>query len=218
MAGGGKKKTLEETYQKKTQLEHIILRPDTYIGSCEVQTERIWVWDSANLEMVLRDVTYVPGLYKIFDEILVNAADNRQRCRKQNKVKVEINPESGFIKVWNNGEGIPVQIHKEHNIYIPDMIFGHLLTGSNYDDNEKKTTGGRNGYGAKLANIFSRKFTLETAHRESGKIFRKTWRDNMSRSEEPIVNRIPSDQEDFTAITFWPDLQKFKLSHIDSDH
>jgi DNA topoisomerase-2 len=57
--------------------------------------------------------------------------------------------------------GIPVQIHKEHNIYIPELIFGHLLTSSNFDDNERKVTGGRNGYGAKLANIFSKFFEVE---------------------------------------------------------
>ncbi len=66
------------------------------------------------------------------------------------------------ISVWNNGKGIPIQIHKEHKIYVPEMIFGQLLTGSNYDDDAKKVTGGRNGYGAKLTNIFSRRFTVET--------------------------------------------------------
>jgi DNA topoisomerase II len=43
-------------------------------------------------------------------------------------------------------------------MYVPELIFGHLLTGSNYDDDEQKVTGGRNGYGAKLANIFSSSF------------------------------------------------------------
>lgn len=70
-------------------------------------------------------------------------------------MQVEINQEENRISVWNNGRGVPVQIHQEHGIYVPDLIFGHLLTSSNYDDNDKKTTGGRNGFGAKLANIFS---------------------------------------------------------------
>lgn len=70
-------------------------------------------------------------------------------------MQVEINQEENKISVWNNGRGVPVQIHQEHGIYVPDLIFGHLLTSSNYDDNDKKTTGGRNGFGAKLANIFS---------------------------------------------------------------
>lgn len=113
--------------------------------------------------MVNRNISYVPGLYKIFDEILVNAADNKQRDPKMDCVKVVIDVEANLISVYNNGDGVPVEIHKEEGVYVPELIFGHLLTSSNYDDNQKKTTGGRNGYGAKLANIFSTQFVIETA-------------------------------------------------------
>ena len=53
-------------------------------------------------------------------------------------------------------------MHEKEVVYVPEMIFGMLLTSSNYNDLEKKVTGGRNGYGAKLANIFSTEFTVET--------------------------------------------------------
>lgn len=72
-----KNKTATETYQKLTQLEHVLLRPDTYIGSIEMQTDELWVFDKTSKQMVFRKVGYVPGFYKIFDEILVNAADNK---------------------------------------------------------------------------------------------------------------------------------------------
>ena len=111
----------------------------------------------------------MPGLYKIFDEILVNAADNYQRDRKQSKIAVEILPEQNKISIWNNGESIPIQIHKEFNIYVAELIFGHLLTSSHYDDRKKKVTGGRNGFGAKLANIFSKRFIVETGCKVSRK-------------------------------------------------
>ncbi|RWW86022.1 hypothetical protein BHE74_00005257 [Ensete ventricosum] len=158
-AGG--KKTIEQIYQKKTQLEHILLRPDTYIGSVEKHTQPLWVYE--NVEMIHRPVTYVPGLYKIFDEILVNAADNKQRDPSMDTVKVEIDVDANRISIYNNGDGVPVEIHQEERVYVPELIFGHLLTSSNYDDNVKKTTGGRNGYGAKLTNIFSTEFIIETA-------------------------------------------------------
>jgi len=160
-AAGGGGKTIEEMYQKKTQLEHILLRPDTYIGSVEKHTQPLWVYEDG--AMVNRSVTYVPGLYKIFDEILVNAADNKQRDPKMDALRVEIDVDGCCISVYNNGDGIPVEIHQEEGVYVPEMIFGHLLTSSNYNDNEKKTTGGRNGYGAKLTNIFSTEFVIETA-------------------------------------------------------
>jgi DNA topoisomerase-2 len=78
-------------------------------------------------------------------------------------LKVVIDGENNLVSVYNNGDGVPVEIHKEEGVYVPELIFGHLLTSSNYDDAEKKTTGGRNGYGAKLTNIFSTEFVIETA-------------------------------------------------------
>ena len=106
-AKGGGKKTIEQTYQRKTPLEHVLLRPDTYIGSVESITEEQWVYDEG-LGMNHRIITYVPGLYKIFDEILVNAADNYQRDNSMTEIRVELNREAGEITVWNNGEGIPI--------------------------------------------------------------------------------------------------------------
>lgn len=79
------------------------------------------------------------------------------------RLDVVIDAEKNMISVLNDGKSIPVQIHKEHHIYVPELVFGHLLTSSNYNDSEKKITGGRNGYGAKLTNIFSTKFIVETA-------------------------------------------------------
>jgi len=83
------------------------------------------------------------------------------------------NSKENFISIWNNGRGIPVEMHREENVYVPAMIFGQLLTSSNYDDDEKKVTGGRNGYGAKLCNIFSTEFTVETSSKESGRMFKQ---------------------------------------------
>ncbi len=91
-----------------------------------------------------------------------------------------MNQEEGYVSVFNNGKGIPVEMHKEYNIYVPELIFGHLLTGSNYNDDEKKVVGGRNGYGAKLANIFSKKFIVECADSARGKKFKMVWKNNMT--------------------------------------
>ncbi|KAL0111447.1 hypothetical protein PUN28_012974 [Cardiocondyla obscurior] len=218
-AGSGKpsakQKTIEGIYQKKSQLEHILLRPDTYIGSVETITEMMWVFDKEKDMMVQRDIKYVPGLYKIFDEILVNAADNKQRDPKMDMIKIDIDSENNTISVWNNGKGIPVVIHKEENMYVPTMIFGHLLTSSNYDDEEEKVTGGRNGYGAKLCNIFSHRFTVETAAKEYKKSLKQTWGDNMGKASEPKIKEHFG--EDFTKVTFSPDLSKFKMQSLDDD-
>nr|XP_033326918.1 DNA topoisomerase 2 isoform X1 [Megalopta genalis] len=210
-----KKKTIEGIYQKKSQLEHILLRPDTYIGSVEPITELMWVYDKEKESMVQREIKYVPGLYKIFDEILVNAADNKQRDPKMDTIKIELDQENNLISIWNNGKGIPVVVHKEENMYVPTMIFGHLLTSSNYDDEEEKVTGGRNGYGAKLCNIFSHRFTVETASKEYKRCLKQTWSNNMGFASEPRIKEFAG--EDFTKVIFSPDLTKFKMNSLDDD-
>lgn len=169
-------KSVEEVYQKKTQLEHIILRPDTYIGSVERITQQMWTYDPASDSMIQRQLTYVPGLFKIFDEILVNAADNKIRDPTgMDTIRVDIDCESGLISVFNNGKGIPIEMHKKEGVWVPELIFGHLLTSSNYDDKEKKVTGGRNGYGAKLCNIFSSEFIVETVDCGTGQKYRQVF-------------------------------------------
>ncbi|EGB11155.1 hypothetical protein AURANDRAFT_22331, partial [Aureococcus anophagefferens] len=230
-APGKKSKTIEETYQKKTQLEHILLRPDTYsapaapetarLGSIEMSTQPMWVLNPDTKRIVRRNVTYarrgVPGLFKIFDEIMVNAADNKQRDPSMTTIKVDIDVAANSISVGNDGKGIPVEMHGEHGCYVPELIFGHLLTGSNFDDNEKKTTGGRNGYGAKLANIFSKKFTVETADSKSGRKLSQTWEHNMSGTQGPAKISPHKNKKDFTRVTFEPDLARFKMDRLDDD-
>ncbi|XP_046918404.2 DNA topoisomerase 2-alpha-like [Dermatophagoides farinae] len=208
------KKRIEVPYQEKSQYELILLCPNTYIGSVEKEIKKMWVYDHPK-GMVLRHVSYVPGLYRIFDEILVNAADNKIRDPKMSCIRIDINSEDNEISVYNNGRGIPVVIHEEEKIYVPTLIFGHLLTSSNYNDSEKKVVGGRNGNGAKLCNIFSTMFKIETSSREYNHSFSQVWKDNMKTAEEPIIR--PSKGEDFTRVTFKPDLKKFNMTHLDKD-
>lgn len=130
----------------------------------------MWVLDKQMSKFQYRKIKYIPGLYKIFDEILVNAADNYQRDSKMTKIDVNIDIKTGIITVLNDGKSIPVQVHREHKIYVSQLIFGHLLTSSNYEDKKKKVTGGRNGFGAKLTNIFSTYFQVQTADSANRKI------------------------------------------------
>ncbi|KAK6455269.1 DNA topoisomerase II [Scheffersomyces xylosifermentans] len=212
----GGKQNASETYQKLSQLEHILKRPDTYIGSVEKTSTEMWCFDAESESMVFKEVSIVPGLYKIFDEILVNAADNKIRDSSMKNIRVKIDAENNTIEVMNDGKGIPVEIHEKEKIYIPELIFGHLLTSSNYDDDEKKVTGGRNGYGAKLCNIFSTEFSLETADLSSELLYKQTWSNNMANVTKPKITKLKSKKE-YTKITFKPDLAKFGMDSLDEE-
>ena len=147
------------TYKKYTQLEHVIARPGMYVGSVTDETDNLWVMNDKKEEMIEKKISHVPGLYKIFDEILVNAIDQSTIDNKLDTIKVWI--DKNTITVENNGVGIPVEIHDDYKVYIPELIFGNMLTSSNYDDTKERTTGGMNGMGAKLTNIFSNEFSIE---------------------------------------------------------
>ncbi|KAI8924994.1 DNA topoisomerase [Entophlyctis helioformis] len=202
----GKSKTIEEIYQKKSQVEHILLRPDSYIGSIEMTPQPLWILE--NDRMVYKTFPLIIGRADTgLVSILVNraAADNKMRDSSMDTIKVTIDRENNRISVYNNGRGIPIEIHAEEKVYVPELIFGHLLTSSNYDDEEKKVVGGRNGYGAKLCNIFSTQFT-----------FKQVFSNNMSIKGEPVLSDNKKG-EDYTRITFMPDLAKFKMASIDDN-
>jgi DNA topoisomerase-2 len=167
--------------------------------------------------MIQKEHSLIPALQKIFDEILVNATDNQLRHPKTcTRLEVSIDPGDEIenrepkIRIRNNGKGIPIQIHKEEKMYVPEMLFGHLLTGSNFDDTEKRLTGGRHGYGAKLSNIFSKSFTIDTVDSKRRLHYTQTWSSNMTHAGEPQITKLAEDDmsDDYTCITFVPDMKR----------
>jgi DNA topoisomerase-2 len=187
-------------WKKLTHVEHILKRPDSYVGSLVPGPVDTWRLVDDHFER--HTVHIAPALIKIFDEILVNAIDQHTlHPRKVTRIDVSWKPD-GTVTVRNNGDGIPIKKHQTENVWIPELIFGHLLTSSNYDDDKERTTGGRNGYGAKLTNVFSKRFTVRI-----GTKYSQTWHDNMSRMDEPIIR----EKGDTTGveIEFLPDWSKF---------
>jgi DNA topoisomerase-2 len=210
---------MAETYKKHTHREHILELPDTYIGSTEQTEEQRWVYDAETGKMTWRSIPFNPGFYKIFDEIIVNARDAFVRAQESSGARIPIKSidvnvslsDSGMvISVENDGDGIPIEEHPTEKVYIPELIFGHLLTSSNYNKTEEKIVGGKNGYGAKLTNIFSKRFTVESKHVGSGKTYTQTWHNNMSVCDKPSIKKSTSTKG-HVRIEFEPDLKRFGL-------
>lgn len=213
-----KSKKIEDTYKKLTQREHVLERPGMYIGSVKKQMEELWVARETEdgiprMEKVM--VEYSPGFMKIFDEVLTNATDHSFRDSTVTTIKVEYSKETGEISVWNNGSGVPIQLHKEHNIYVPELIFGHLLSGSNYDDTNVRTGAGTNGLGSKLSNIYSTKFMVETIDSDEKKKFVQEFSNNMT--ERTKAKITSNSSKSYTKITFLPDYSRFDMEGLEDD-
>jgi DNA topoisomerase-2 len=160
---------------------------------------------------VYREIEYCPALFKIFDELLVNAADQRQRDPTMNLLWVELDAETQSITIRNNGVPIDISLDSENDVYVPELIFGHLLTSSAYDDSHERLTGGRNGFGAKLSNIFSSWFEVEIVNQ--GTCYLQTWKNHMKERSSPKIFKTTSEQQaNYTQVKFIPD---FKLFHLD---
>ena len=141
--------SLSKQYQKKTDKQHILDNPDTYIGSVEQVESNEFVFE--NGKIIQKNISYLPGLYKLFDEGIVNCRDHVVRM-KNNKSEssfpvtyISISINNGTITMTNDGNGIDVAMHPEYNVWIPELIFGHLRTSTNYNKDEKKIVGGKIG-------------------------------------------------------------------------
>jgi len=205
---------MSEAYKKHTHRDHILELPDTYIGSVETHLELRWLYDDEQKKMVQKDIQFNPGFYKIFDEIIVNARDALVRsvgtAAPVKHIHVTVAEVDGAltISVMNDGDGIPIEEHAEYKVWTPELIFGHLLTSSNYDKSEEKIVGGKNGYGAKLTNIFSNRFVVEVRNPSQGKFYTQEWTDHMGTVGKPNVQKDKA-KTGHVRITYTPDLTRF---------
>ena len=202
---------LSSQYRKHTHREHILSLPDTYIGSVDNSTEDLFVVkDETFVEQSISN--FNPGFYKLFDELLVNAHDHVVRLKQKgssNLVKnIEISIVDGkTIVIKNDGESIDVDKHPEYGVYIPQMIFGELLTSTNYDKTEKKLVGGKNGYGVKLVNIFAKKLELNIVDGTRHLKYTQTFENNMSVIGMPAVKACKL--KPYVELEWTPDFARF---------
>jgi DNA topoisomerase-2 len=210
-------------YQKMTDREHILKKPDTYIGTIEPTETFEYVMDAAAAPMLTRrNITYIPGLYKLFDEGMVNMrdhvvrqaqaiADGKADALPVTTLEVEIDPADGTIHMTNDGNGIDVAQHPEHKLWVPEMIFGHLRTSTNYDENKKeKIVGGKNGFGFKLVLIWSVWGRVETIDHVRGLKYVQEFKNNLSEIVPPVITK--TKVKPYTRVSFRPDYARFGIA------
>jgi DNA topoisomerase-2 len=210
-------------YQRKTHREHILDLPDTYIGSVTTATEDVFLRDEDSFKAATIPVN--PGFYKLIDELLVNAHDQVIRLRQKavtapkgdvEQVKnITIKCDAEQFVITNDGEPIDVAEHPEHKVWIPQMIFGELLTSANYNKDEKKLVGGKNGYGVKLVNIFAKEMAVEVIDQARGLTYSQVFKKNMTEIEKPIIKK--SKHKSLVSVSWMPDFARFGMANITED-
>ena len=221
------KEELSKKYQKKSDKQHVLDNPDTYIGSIENITCDAYVYDEESKKIIEKQITYNPGLYKLFDEGIVNCRDHFIRMQQLisasndedknypvTKIDISID-ETGIITLTNDGNGIDVSVHPEYNIWIPELIFGHLRTSTNYDKEEKKIVGGKNGFGFKLVLIWSSWGKIETVDAKTGQKYVQEFKDNLNVIEKPKITKCKN--KPYTTVSFKPDYKRLNIDGISPD-
>ena len=214
---------LAEQYQQKTDRQHILDNPDTYIGSVENVDSTMWVYNDETNRVEFRDIEYIPGLYKLFDEGIVNCRDHVIRMIQSNilekkfvsYIETQIDND-GTITLTNDGNGIDIAKHPEYDIWIPEMIFGHLRTSTNYNKNEKRIVGGKNGFGFKLVLIWSTYGRVETVDHIRGLKYTQEFHNNLDKIDPPKITKITSSKP-YTKVSFKPDYQRFGIQGLTQD-
>ena len=205
-----------ESVQKLSHIEHVLKRPDSYVGPVDLSAEPYWILNGKKFEK--KNLKYSPALLKIFDEILVNAIDrNSLHPKNVTAISVSLDKETGAVTIENNGPlgGISIKFNDKENVWNPELVFGHLLTSTNYDDSQKRIVGGRNGYGAKLTNIYSSDFSVVIKDHETKQTYTQKWSRNMSVCEPPKIKKHAGATSS-VAVTFTPDWGRFRMSKMDN--
>ena len=215
---------LASQYQRKTDKQHVLDNPDTYIGSVEKVDADQWVFDDVSKKIILKPIEYVPGLYKLLDEGVVNCRDHVIRMIQSTapdkkvvtSIEVDIEETTGKITLTNDGNGIDVAKHPEEDIWIPEMIFGHLRTSTNYDKTQKKIVGGKNGFGFKLVLIWSTWGSIETFDHIRGLKYTQTFLDNLETIEPPKITKTKGSKP-YTKVSFIPDYKRLGIDGLSKD-
>lgn len=205
----------KDIYTSKTQLQHILDLPDTYIGSIERYDRDSLIYDFDEKIITYKKIRQPEGLERIFLEVASNAGDNVQRSRESNVNFGNVNFKftDTSVEIINSGNMIPIDKNSE-GIWIPELIFGTFLTSSNYDQNEEKRVCGRNGLGAKLCNAWSTFFSIHIFNAVQGKEYYQEWKSNMTEKKEPIVKPY-NKKTNMMCVKFEPDFDRiFKTDKI----
>ena len=205
-------------YLKLDAISHCLQRPDMYIGTNRSHVNQEFLYSDEGVIEFQESVITNDGILRLFIEVLSNACDNYFRSKHtttpMTNIRVTFDDSTNEITLMNDGLWVPVEMHEKEQIYIPEMIFGHLLSSSNYNDDEDRVTSGRNGMGVKLVNVYSKSFEIECFDYEKSVVYKQKWSNNMRKCGKPRILEKKNAQNKFksgyTKLSYIIDFTKFK--------
>jgi DNA topoisomerase-2 len=208
-SGDGYRVSADDYQRYDTTREHIYNITDTYVGSDEKMERHERVLNLDTMTFQEEEIDLPEAIERVFIEISSNAGDNVARSLRHgiDPGEVTIRMDKHMIMVRNGGIPIPIEVNQKEKMWAPQLIFGMLHSSSNYDKKKIRTECGRNGYGAKLTNIFSKQFMVTIGDPHNKKWYRQVWNENMTIRSEPEIKTY--EGEAFVEIVYKLDFERF---------
>lgn len=186
-----------------TDREHVRLRTQIYLGSTKKTTYNVPLFING---FEIKQVEFIPAVYKAVGEILDNAIDEfAQISNPAKKLTIEGQPALGMYTITDNGRGVPIDIHPVGR-HTPEVVFGQLRSGRNFDDDKQTGVIGQNGVGSACVNFCSTEFSIDV-HRDN-KRYRQTFSNGGEEISKPVIKK--SGETTGTSISFQLDNQVFE--------
>ena len=203
----------QRVYLRMKGREHVLHRPDQYIGETKITQPRI-VWSQdADGKCSQIETLMSPGMEQVaLQELLSNAVDSTTYSVKQGMAssEIEVRMDDEWLSVCNGGFPIAVSIDTNTGMYLPQLVLATMRTSSNYDDNQVRHAGGRNGVGAKCVNIFSKEFLIDIGDAQNNLRYTQRCSQNMSVIDEPKIRNYKHKQS-YVLIKFRLDFKRFGM-------
>lgn len=191
-------------FKALTDIEHVLLRPSMYTGSTSLEEANTFIRGQ------LKELSYVPALVKIVNEVIDNVIDVQIR-EDLRKISLAITIERDNCKVADTGPGIPVEKEKTTGKLLPELAWTTLRAGTSFVEDRKGPSA--NGVGASLTCIFSKKFIGETC---DGKQYARITSINNCKEVQVFTKKKSGPRG--TTVQFWPDFSRFETDCFTDSH
>lgn len=165
--------------------EHVRKRTQIYLGNMEPTTYQVPLF--INKKFVIKTLNFIPAVYKAFGEVVDNSLDEFAQIDQRVKhLSIDAHPILGMYTVSDNGRGVPIGKHAT-GPHTPQVVFGQLRSGRNFEDDKDSGVIGQNGVGSACVNFCSTEFKVDI--HQGGKRYQQTFSNGGSKVSRPSIRK-----------------------------